>query len=139
MSVKITLQENALGPRKQTLGAVGYDLHAYENTTVEKGRRKLISTGVCMDIPPPYYGRIAPRSSLAAKKGIDIGAGVIDNDYRGEIKILLINNGFSDFDIKKGDRIAQLIFETCGKPQIEVVNELSSTVRDSGGFGSTGK
>lgn len=139
MSVKFKLQNGAILPQRQTEGAVGYDLYANENTTVENGRRKLVSTGVCMDIPSYFYGRIAPRSSLAAKHGIDIGAGIIDNDYRGEVKVLMINNGFNDFDVKRGDRIAQLIFEQCGLPEIELVEELSTTVRNSGGFGSTGK
>lgn len=139
MSIKVRLDDGALLPQRQTNGAVGYDMHSNENTMVEKGKRKLISTGVYMDIPPLLYGRIAPRSSLSVKKSIDIGAGVIDNDYRGEVKILIINNGYCDFEIEKGDRIAQIIFEQCGYPGIEQVEKLTSTVRNSGGFGSTGK
>ena len=91
-----------------------------------------------ISIPLGMYGRIAPRSSLACKKSVDVGAGVVDNDYRGEVKVLLINNGAEDFKIEKGDRIAQLIFENYSTPKLEVVSELDETVRGQGGFGSTG-
>lgn len=136
--VQITLDPNALLPVRQTSGSAGYDLHSSDNDIIKSRTRKLVSTGLKVSIPVGMYGRIAPRSSLACKKSVDVGAGVIDNDYRGEVKVLLINNGKEDFSIEKGDRIAQLIFENCSTPKLEVVSELDETIRGQGGFGSTG-
>lgn len=118
-----------------TPGSVGYDLFAYENVTIPEGCRAIVRTGLCMAIPRGYYGRIAPRSSMSLK-GIDIGAGVIDPDYRGEIKVLLINNG-NFLKVRKGDKIAQIIIEKCITPEIEYVSDLDNTQRGEGGFGST--
>jgi dUTP pyrophosphatase len=83
-------------------------------------------------------GRIAPRSGLASKHFIDTGAGVIDADYRGQVKVLLFNHNESDFEIKEGDRIAQLVLERIYTPEVVVVEELEESVRGAGGFGSTG-
>lgn len=83
-------------------------------------------------------GRIAPRSGLAAKHMIDTGAGVIDADYRGQVRVLLFNHGETDFEVKEGDRVAQLILERIYTPEIQVVEELEESVRGAGGFGSTG-
>lgn len=83
-------------------------------------------------------GRIAPRSGLAAKHMIDTGAGVIDADYRGQVKVLLFNHGENDFDVKEGDRIAQLVLERIYTPEVLEVQELEESVRGAGGFGSTG-
>ena len=83
-------------------------------------------------------GRIAPRSGLAVKHSIDTGAGVIDSDYRGQVKVLLFNHSEVDFEIKEGDRIAQLVLERIYTPEILVVDELEETIRGAGGFGSTG-
>lgn len=91
-----------------------------------------------MAIPEGNYGRIAPRSGLAAKNMIDVGAGVIDSDYRGEVKVLLFNLSDVDFEVSKNDRIAQLIIEKYTPTQLVEVEELDSTVRGVGGFGSTG-
>ena len=91
-----------------------------------------------MAIPHGNYGRIAPRSGLAVKKMIDVGAGVIDSDYRGEVKVLLFNFGAEDFKVCKGDRIAQLIIEKYTITSIQEVENLSSTERGEAGFGSTG-
>lgn len=137
--VKIVLDPEALLPVRQTSGSVGYDLHSTENNMIEPFSRKLISTGLRVNIPRGMYGRIAPRSSLAWKHSVDVGAGVIDNDYRGEVKVLLINTGKNPYEVKKGDRIAQLIFENCSTPKLEVVSEeeLDITDRGTGGFGST--
>ncbi len=87
---------------------------------------------------PGYYGRIAPRSGLAAKYGIDVLAGVCDASYRGEVGVVLINHGNAAFPIKPGDRIAQLIIEACAPVTWRVVDQLSDTSRSNGGFGSTG-
>ena len=137
--VKVVLDPEALLPVRQTSGSVGYDLHSTENNMIEPFSRKLISTGLRVNIPRGMYGRIAPRSSLAWKHSVDVGAGVIDNDYRGEVKVLLINTGKNPYEVKKGDRIAQLIFENCSTPKLEVVSEeeLDITDRGTGGFGST--
>ncbi len=100
----------------------------------------LVPTGLSMAIPIGNYGRIAPRSGLAAKNFIDVGAGVIDADYRGEVKVLLFNFSEQEFQIKAGDRVAQLIIEKYTRTEIEEVTEgdLDSTERGEGGFGSTG-
>lgn len=93
-----------------------------------------------MAIPAGYYGRVAPRSGLAVKNFIDVGAGVIDEDYRGEVKVLLFNFGEQPFKVSPGDRIAQLLVEPVMQPRLEQVAEsaLDSTERGEGGFGSTG-
>ena len=91
-----------------------------------------------MACPEGTYGRVAPRSGLASKHFIDTGAGVIDADYRGEVKVLLFNHAEKDFDIKQGDRIAQLVLERIYTPEIVEVRDLEESVRGSGGFGSTG-
>jgi len=83
-------------------------------------------------------GRIAPRSGLASKHHIDTGAGVIDADYRGQVKVLLFNHGEKDFEVKEGDRVAQLVLERIYTPEVEEVEELEESVRGAGGFGSTG-
>lgn len=98
-----------------------------------------IEFSICCGLPLTIKdGRIAPRSGLAAKHFIDTGAGVIDADYRGEVKVLLFNHSDVDFPIKEGDRIAQLVLERIYTPEIAVVEELEESVRGAGGFGSTG-
>jgi len=134
------LSENATVPTKGTLFAAGYDLYAAEDAVICCGSRKLVKTNISMEITPGYYGRIAPRSGLAYKNGIDVLAGVIDSDYRGDIGVILYNTDKNiEFNVKKGDRIAQIIFEACYSASFQEVNELDSSVRQSGGFGSTGK
>lgn len=135
------LKETAVIPQRQSLGAAGYDLHACENTMCEPQQRVLIKTGVAAEIPLPFYGRVAPRSGLAVKHGINVMAGVIDADYRGEILVALINHNSEVFKVTKGMRIAQLILEQCGRLEVEEVEcgALSKTERQGGGFGSTGK
>ena len=133
------LQPDALVPKQGSQFAAGFDLYAYGEKTVVPARGKAcISTGIAMAIPLGNYGRIAPRSGLAAKNSIDVGAGVIDADYRGEVKVLLFNLSDVDFEVKAGDRIAQLIIEKYTPTQIMEVEELSETNRGEGGFGSTG-
>ena len=133
------LSENAIVPTQGTKFAAGYDLYAAEDSVVVCGTRKLIKTNISMEITPGYYGRIAPRSGLAYKSGIDVLAGVIDSDYRGDIGVILYNTDKNiDFEIKKGDRIAQIIFEACYSATLNTVENLDNTLRESGGFGSTG-
>ena len=133
------LSENAIIPTQGTKFAAGYDLYATEDAVVAYGTRKLIKTNISMEITPGYYGRIAPRSGLAYKSGIDVLAGVIDSDYRGDIGVILYNTDNNiDFEIKKGDRIAQIIFEACYTATLNTVENLDNTLRQAGGFGSTG-
>lgn len=133
------LSDNAIIPAKGSAFAAGYDLYAAEDAVVNCGTRKLIKTNISMEITPGYYGRIAPRSGLAYKNGIDVLAGVIDSDYRGDIGVILYNTDKNiDFEIKKGDRIAQIIFEACHSATLNEAENLDNTLRQSGGFGSTG-
>jgi len=106
------IHEDAKIPVKADPGCAGYDVFSIQKTNLACGERKLISTGICVEISPEHYIRVAPRSGLSVK-GIDVGAGVIDSSYRGEIKVLLINNSQSEFYIEKGAKIAQLILERC--------------------------
>ena len=135
--LKIKLEFGAMIPSRGTFYSAGLDLYANEEGTIKAGERKLISTGVSCEFPLNTYGRIAPRSSLSMK-GIDVGAGVIDSDYTGIIKVLLINNGKENFLINIGDKISQLILEEY-RHVIPYLAEISKTQRGSQGFGSTGK
>lgn len=131
-------------PTRGSASAAGYDLYSSENSHVPAHGQGLIATDVSIVIPEGYYGRVAPRSGLAVKHGIHTGAGVIDSDYRGELKIVLFNFGSEDFIIKQGDRIAQLILEKITTPAITQLNEKEweeelNTERGESGFGSTGK
>ncbi|KZT06730.1 dUTP diphosphatase [Laetiporus sulphureus 93-53] len=128
----------AIVPTRQTEGAAGYDLHSAEEVVIPGHSRLLVDTGLKLMIPSGCYGRIAPRSGLAVKHGIDVGAGVIDSDYVGRVKILLINTLDTPFQIEYGDRVAQLILERNDTPITEVVTEIAETTRGTAGFGSTG-
>lgn len=132
------LVEDAILPTRGSTDAVGYDVYSVDNCLVPPTQRALVGTGITVVLPVGVYGRIAPRSGLAVKHGIQVGAGVIDPDYTGEIKVVLFNHGDTDFEIKKGDRIAQLILERCETPDVEEVGSIEDTERGSGGFGSTG-
>ena len=132
------LSSSAIIPERKSTSAAGYDLYADESIIIPNGTRALVATNIAMAIPEGYYGDIRPRSSLAVG-GIDIGAGVIDSDYRGNIKVLLINNSKSAFTVNPGDRVAQLIVKQIfTDPIIESIEPLSTTDRGTGGFGSTG-
>lgn len=126
-------------PERVSKFAAGLDFKANEALILGPGKRATISTGVKCSLPPHSYLRIAPRSGLASKHGIDVLAGVIDSDYRGEIKVCLINFGDEDFEIKKGDRIAQGILTPVYLSEIVVKESLDYTSRGDGGFGSSGK
>lgn len=125
-------------PTKGSVNAAGFDLYSAQVATLNHGQRLCISTGIAISIPPGYYGRIAPRSGLAVKNGANVLAGVVDSDFRGEVKVILINHGDTPMDIRQHDRIAQLIIERCGFWGFEQVEELEDTTRGTGGFGSTG-
>ena len=130
------LTPNARVPKKGTKHSAGFDLYsAYDYTLDDKC---LVKTDLSLAIPHGYYGRVAPRSSLALKHSIDVGAGVIDSDYRGGVCVILFNFSDVPYHIKKGDRVAQLIIEKIGTMELSVVQQLDDTVRNNGGFGSTG-
>ena len=137
------LQKNIVLPEYKTDGSSGMDLMANVEQTVKllPGEKKIISTGIMAAIPKQYEIQIRPRSGLAAKNGISIlnTPGTIDSDYRGEIKVILINLGKDIFEIKKNDRIAQMIVCPIIKVKLEEVENLPETVRGKGGFGSTDK
>ena len=134
----VRLKTEAILPTRATSGSAGYDLTAVQNDVIEPGSRRLIPIGVAIKLPEGVYGRIAPRSGLAVKKGIQVGAGVIDPDYTGEIHVLLFNHGSEPFEIRVGDRIAQLILEKFEFCEVIQVDSITETLRGSGGFGSTG-
>ncbi|NPA87397.1 dUTP diphosphatase [Caminibacter pacificus] len=135
------LTQNAKIPAYQTKEAAGFDLHSIEDVVIKPGERKLIGTGLAFEIEFGYEVQIRPRSGLAFKHGITVlnTPGTIDSDYRGEIKVLLINLGDEPFEIKEGERIAQAVVAPVIQAKIEEVDELSDTQRGAGGFGSTGK
>jgi len=131
------LHENAVLPTRASAEAAGLDLYALQDTNIIPFSNNLVSTGISVIIPYGYYGRIAPRSSVSVKTGLLVNAGVIDSDYRGEIKIVFQNPTTEHKEIKKGDRIAQLIIEKIALLDVQEVVMLSDTDRGSGGFGST--
>jgi len=128
-------------PAYQTEEAAGFDLHSVQNIVLKPAQRALVGTGLSMEIPKGYEIQIRPRSGLAYKHGISVlnSPGTIDSDYRGEIKVLLINHSNEDFEIKVGERIAQAVIQRVIQAVFEEVEELGKTKRGEGGFGSTGK
>lgn len=140
---RIEGQEDILLPQKMSEAASGYDLHAAvtEPIVLAPGERRLIPTGFALSMPPELEAQIRPRSGLAYKHGITTlnSPGTIDADYRGEVKVLLINHGQEPFVIQRNERIAQMVFQRVPQIQLTIVNELSETVRGSGGFGHTGR
>lgn len=133
------LSDNAIKPSRGTAYSAGYDLYSAEDVVVEPLSRKLIKTNIALAIPLGFYGRIAPRSGLALKHGIDVLAGVIDSDYRGDIGVILYNTDTNNsYSVRIGDRIAQIIFEKCYSP-ILIESNLSQTDRANNGYGHTGK
>ena len=135
------LSDLAQIPHYQTLGSAGFDLHSVDDVVLKPMERVLISTGLSFEIPDGYEIQIRPRSGLAYKHGITVlnTPGTIDSDYRGEIKVLLINLSNENFEIKIGDRIAQAVMQEVVQVEFEEVLELSESERGEGGFGSTGK
>ena len=137
-SLKVTLlNDQASLPVKGTSEAAGWDLASAVEVTLHPGERRLVPLGLSLEIPQGCYGRIAPRSSLAVR-GVDVAGGVIDADYRGEVKVILVNNGVEDFVVNLGDRIGQLILERIADVKLQRSSQLSSTGRGTAGFGSTG-
>jgi dUTP pyrophosphatase len=132
------LHDAARLPTRGSQHAAGLDLYSVEAVTLAPGQRAAVRTGLSVAIPHGFYGRVAPRSGLAVKHGLDVLAGVIDSDYRGEIKCPLINHGSEPLIIEVGQRIAQLIIEAIATPTPAWAEELDDTARGAGGFGSSG-
>lgn len=132
------LSEHAVLPTRGSSGAAGYDLASAVDTTIPARGRAVVSTDLSIAIPSGTYARVAPRSGLAVKHFIDTGAGVVDEDYRGTVGVVLFNHSETDYQVKRGDRIAQLILERIMTPEVVEVDNLDATVRGAGGFGSTG-
>jgi len=130
-------------PRYMTQHAAGMDLYAElaSDLVIAPGERALIATGVALAVPDGYEAQIRPRSGLALRNGITLvnSPGTIDSDYRGEIGLIVINHGAEPFIVKNGDRIAQMVFARFARATLQEVSELDETVRNSGGFGHTGK
>ncbi len=134
------LSDHAVLPEYHTLESAGVDLCAAESCVVSKGERKLICTGLKFALPQGYEAHIRPRSGLALKHGVTVlnTPGTLDSDYRGELKILLINHGEGDFRVEKGERIAQMVLKKFERIEWDERECLDDTGRGEGGFGSTG-
>lgn len=132
------LHPEARLPTRGSAQAAGLDLYAVERLLIEPGARASVRTGVAVAVPRGFYGRVAPRSGLAVRHGIDVLAGVIDSDYRGEILCALVNHGQEPFEIEPGARVAQLVLEAIATPEPAWAEDLEETERGAGGFGSTG-
>lgn len=143
MKLNIVNKSNNAMPAYETVNSAGMDLRAYlpdGELVIKPMQRALVPTGLFMEIPVGYEGQVRPRSGLAIKSGITVlnSPGTIDADYRGEVKVILINLSDQDFVIKSGDRIAQLVIAKHEQPDVVEVQTLSETERGAGGFGHTG-
>ena len=142
VNVKVMASKGAVIPEYKTAGAAGADLCALLDSplTIPAGRSAMVPTGLFFEIPEGYEIQVRPRSGLAAKNGVTVlnTPGTIDSDYRGEIKVILINLGAQDFTINSGDRIAQMVIAPVIQAAFTLSESLSETARGSGGFGSTG-
>lgn len=135
------LSEHSRIPKRASEGAAGYDLSSAHDHVIPPRDRAVVSTDLVIRVPEGTYGRIAPRSGLAARHFIDVGAGVLDADYTGNVGVVLFNHANDPFVVKRGDRIAQLILERIVTPDVDVIGDdtaANATRRGSGGFGSTG-
>src|SRR5215216_2985065 len=132
------LDSRAVLPRRGSALAAGLDVCSIEDLKIGPRQRVMARTGLAVAIPAGFYGRVAPRSGLAAKNGLDVLAGVIDSDYRGEVCCLLYNTGDEVITLPAGSKICQLIVEQIITPGATWVSELDETARGAGGFGSTG-
>ena len=140
-TLRIALGEGAVLPEYKTEHSAGMDLRCVDAFTLYPGERRLIATGLKVAIPPGYEGQVRPRSGLALRHSIGIpnSPGTIDADYRGEIQVLLLNFGSEPYVVKRGDRVAQLVFARVARVTLETVPELTSTTRGDGGFGHSGR
>ena len=131
------LDPKAVLPRRGSVLAAGLDICSIEDAALQPKQRATVRTGLAVAIPPGFYGRVAPRSGLAAKNGLDVLAGVIDSDYRGEICCVLYNTGDEVITLPAGSKICQLILEKIITPEAVWVVDLDETARGAAGFGST--
>ncbi|XP_061819890.1 deoxyuridine 5'-triphosphate nucleotidohydrolase, mitochondrial isoform X2 [Nerophis lumbriciformis] len=132
------LSEHATAPSRGSAKAAGYDLYSAYDYSIGPLDKAIVKTDIQIAVPHGCYGRVAPRSGLAAKHFIDVGAGVVDEDYRGNVGVVLFNFGKETFEVKKGDRVAQLVCERICYPDLVELKTLDDTERGAGGFGSTG-
>ncbi|XP_027869788.1 deoxyuridine 5'-triphosphate nucleotidohydrolase, mitochondrial [Xiphophorus couchianus] len=133
------LSDFATTPTRGSAKAAGYDLYSAYDYSIGPLDKAIVKTDIQIAVPHGCYGRVAPRSGLAAKHFIDVGAGVVDEDYRGNVGVVLFNFGKETFEVKKGDRVAQLVCEKICYPDLVEEETLDETVRGAGGFGSTGR
>ena len=132
------LKENAIIPTYAHPGDAAMDLFSAEDCVIASGKRRLVSTGISMELPEGYFSSIRDKSGLAFKKGITILGGVLEYTYRGDYGVVVLNTGDEDFEIKVGDKIAQVVIQPVATAEVEEVGELSETVRGDGAWGSTG-
>ena len=133
------LSDTATIPTRGSAVAAGWDLYASQECVVPARGKAIVSTDISIAVPVGYYGRIAPRSGMAWKKHTDIGAGVIDADYRGPVGVVMFNHSEEDLKIEVADRVAQLVIEQISMAPLTEVDSLDDTERGEGGYGSTGR
>ena len=126
-------------PEYGSAGAAGADLRASQELVIPAGGRAAVPTGLRLEIPAGHVGLVWPRSGLALRHGIDTLAGVIDSDYRGEVRVVLVNHGGNEFEVKPGDRVAQLLVQPVERTVFTRVENLAGSERGENGFGSTGR
>lgn len=133
------LSDTAIIPTRGSEVSAGWDLYASQEVVVPARGKAIIATDIAIAVPVGFYGRVAPRSGMAWKKHTDIGAGVIDADYRGPIGVVMFNHSDEDLQIESGDRVAQLVIEQISMAPLTEVESLDDTERGEGGYGSTGR
>lgn len=133
------LSDSATIPTRGSAVAAGWDLYASQECIIPARGKALVSTDIAIAVPVGYYGRVAPRSGMAWKKHTDIGAGVIDADYRGPVGVVMFNHSEEDLKIEVEDRVAQLVIEQISMAPLTEVDSLDDTERGEGGYGSTGR
>ena len=138
MEVKVKLIDLASLPHYASVGDSGADLYCTVSVTLEPGERRIVPTGVCLEIPDGYEAQVRPRSGMSAR-GLDVAFGTIDSGYRGEVGVIVCNNRRTPFDLNIGARIAQLVIAPVVRAKFVSVDSLSRTDRGAGGFGSTGQ
>lgn len=131
----------AILPSYGSAEAAGADLYSMDFVSIQPGNRAMISTGIAIELPIGFEAQVRPRSGLATKSGITIAnsPGTVDSDYRGEVKVCLINHSFEPFMVREGDRVAQLVIVPIFRARFELVDQLASSQRGVAGFGSTGR
>ena len=139
LNLKVIKMNGFVNFKNREDGNAGFDLYATEEGSIAPNERMMVPVGICTSFSPEYYMRVAPRSGLAVKSGVDVLAGVIDSSYRGEWKVILHNTSKVHFHFEIGDRIAQAIPEKIASESFKFVDTLTETERGAGGFGSTGR